>query len=83
MIESILQQAPEGVSQEQVEALYKKHNGNSAAVLTELWEIPTEVKNVPFNEDKAKWQNMRDICQAHEEEMEKFMRAQRENAIKL
>ena len=83
MIESILQQAPEGVSKEQIEELYKKHEGNSAAVLGELWELPADVKNVPFDEDRNKWQKMRDICQAYEEEMDKFMKAQRENAVRL
>jgi hypothetical protein len=83
MIESLLQQAPEGVSREQVEALYKKHDGNSSAVLTELWDIPSNIKNVPFNEDKEKWQKMRDIFQAYEEEMERFMKTQRENVVKL
>lgn len=83
MIESILQQAPEGVSKEQVEELYKKHDGHAAAVLAELWELPSDVKNVPFDEDRNKWQNMRDICQAYEEEMEKYMKAQREAAVRM
>jgi|694.fasta_scaffold00020_77 hypothetical protein len=83
MIESILQQAPEGVTQEQVEALYNKHEGNSVAVLSELWNLPADIKNVAYNEEKDKWKNMREICQAHEEEMEKFMKAQREKAVKM
>jgi hypothetical protein len=82
MIESILQQAPEGVTQEQVEVLYKKHEGNTSAVLVELWGLP-DIKNVTYSQETDKWKNRREICQAYEEEMDKFMKAQRGNAVKM
>lgn len=74
MIESILQQAPEGVDVERVKELYEKHQGNVVSVLTELWNIPEkDVHNVSYNSKQAKWNEVRDICNAYEEEMEKFM----------
>jgi hypothetical protein len=72
-MESIIQQAPEGISTEYVEELYKTHNGDVPKILGILWEMP-DVKNTQYdNEDTQKWNNIRDICNAYEEEMNKFM----------
>lgn len=77
MIDSILQQAPDGVSRELVEELLKKHKGDGANVLAELWNIQETCKNTTYNEDAAKWKHVREICQAYEEEMENFMKSHR------
>lgn len=79
MIESVLQQAPEGVSRERVEEIYKKHDGNVSAVLAELWEVEEVCKNVAYDENSSKWKNIREICQAYEEEMANFWNAQKKS----
>jgi len=77
MIEHILKQAPEGVTEERIEELLKKHEGNIALVLAELWNVEEKCQNVPYNEDSLKWKNIREICHAYEQEMENFMNTQR------
>lgn len=79
-IESILQQAPETVKQDEIEALYEKHTGNILNVLTELWEVPPQlVKNTSCTE--RKWDEIRDICDSINEEYEKFMNKCREQSL--
>ena len=73
MIENILKQAPEGTSNEIVEELLKKYDGNVVNILTELWKIDKPIKNVPYKKEKNKWENIREICEAYEQEMSKFI----------
>ena len=73
MIDSILQQAPDGVSREEVEELWKKHDGNVPYILGVLWDVQSKCQNVAYDENSLKWKNVREICQAYEEEMEKFI----------
>jgi hypothetical protein len=72
-MESVIQQAPEGIATAYIEELYKTHKGDVPKILGILWDMP-DVKNTQYdNEQKHKWNNIRDICNAYEEEMYKFM----------
>lgn len=75
-MESIIQQAPDGVSIEHIQDLYKKHDGDVSKILAILWDIP-DIKNTKYDEKQQKWNKIRDICNAYEEEMQKYMQAQR------
>jgi hypothetical protein len=87
-IESILQQAPENTTQEEVEALYERHNGNVVDILAELWDIKEVEKKQPLQNlsvsDLAvrnKLIEVRDICHTFDEEMDKYMQKIREKHI--
>lgn len=81
--ESILNQSPEGITIEQVKELYEKLNGNTVEILSELWNIDSSyIKNQAYDEkkkEKEKWNNIREICNAYEEEMDKYMKNQVSN----
>ncbi len=76
--ESILQQCPDGITIDIVQELYKKYNGNTVDILSELWNLntPNILKNQNYDENhkqKEKWNNIREICSSYEEEMNKVM----------
>jgi hypothetical protein len=73
MIQKILEQAPEGISVTDVETIFEKNLGNVVDTLSELWDLPVKNKSVPCDSHK-KWQEVRDICSAYEEEMQNFMK---------
>jgi len=79
--ESILNQAPVGITIEQVRELMMKYNNNSVDVLSELWDVKeTITSNIVIDEmyeKRQKWHNVREICNAYEEEMHNFMHSKR------
>lgn len=78
-MESILQQAPEGVTLADIEPLYKKYDGNVPNILADLWQVVTEkqtVANISVEEMKIKnkFAEVREICNAIDEEYEAFIK---------
>ena len=71
-IESILQQFPDGTTQEQVEKLLIEFNNDIANVLSECWKMSEQPKKEASKHEK-KWENIRNICNSYEEEMNNFM----------
>lgn len=72
-IESILQQCPDGTTQEQIEKLLIEHDNNITSVLSECWKMSEQPKK-DTSEHKKKWENIRNICNSYEEEMNTFMK---------
>jgi hypothetical protein len=83
-MEEVMNQAPEHISKEDAEIIFKKNKENVIDTLIELWElevpksaplqddIPTNDKAV-LSSDKAKWANIRDICDSYDIEMQTQM----------
>lgn len=75
--ESILNQAPVGIKMEDIRELMLKYNNNSVDVLSELWNVKEPVtSNIVIdvtNENRQRWHNVREICNAYEEEMQNFI----------
>jgi hypothetical protein len=78
-VKSVLQQSPDGVTEDMVNLLLKKHDGNVVDVLTELWNVDTD-KVMNIDMEKQKWNDIRDICSSYEQEMHEYMEAMRGNA---
>jgi len=72
----IIQQAPEGIDIKVIKEIYEKNNEDQLKTLMELWEIK-EKKEV---KKENQWDNIRDTCDAFDEEMCKFIK---KNTIKL
>jgi hypothetical protein len=78
-MESILQQAPEGVTLADIEPLHQKYDGNVANILADLWQVVAEkqtVANISVEEMKIKnkFAEVREICNAIDEEYEAFIK---------
>jgi DNA-binding transcriptional MerR regulator len=72
----IIKQAPEGIDIKVIKEIYEKNNEDQLKTLMELWEIK-EKKEV---KTENQWDNIRDTCDAFDEEMSKFIK---KNTIKL
>ncbi len=84
IIGQILDQAPNGTTAENVTELYEKYKGNTVDILTDMWNIEQEHKelnnvSVEDLEFKNKIAEVRDICNAFDEEMEHYMQKIRES----
>ena len=68
-IDEIIRQAPVGITNEEIMRIYEKNNCDKMGTLMELWEI--EEKKVEKKKDN--WDDIREICDAHDIEMGKMM----------
>lgn len=72
----IIKQAPEGIDINIIKEIYEKNNEDQIKTLMELWEIK-EKEEIKM---KNQWDNIRDTCDAFDNEMSKFIK---KNTIKL
>lgn len=70
-MDNIIKQAPDNLTIEEIENIYNKNNNDVVKTLAELWDIKEEIKNV--DEKTAKWNEIRDTCDAYDNEMKKIM----------
>lgn len=82
-VQQIFQQAPDGVSEEQISKLLEIHDNDSLMVLSILWKLEKEGNedNEATEQDKTKkkWDNIREICNSYEEEMQNFMKSKQKD----
>lgn len=84
-MEEIIKQAPEHISLEDIEVIFKKNNENVVDTLFDLWNIDVVKSNntdnetctnsditdiSKFKDDKNKWTNIRNICDSYDLEMQ-------------
>jgi len=66
----IIKQAPKNIDIELIKKIYEKNNENQLETLLELWEI----KEIKENKKLNHWDNIRNTCDAFDEEMSKFIK---------
>ena len=80
-VKQILQQSPEGISEEEIKQQLEEHDGDSVKVLSILWEVNSNTDNGNIqkeqNDKQKNWENIRDICNSYEQEMQDFMNSKR------
>jgi hypothetical protein len=88
-MDEVINQAPENISKEEIEIIFKKNNEDVINTLVDLWnlDVPkSKVVNVSEASDEAssetnidlnnpinKWANIRDICDSYDLEMQTHM----------
>ena len=88
-MDEVMNQAPEHISKEDAEIIFKKNKENVIDTLIELWELEVpksaasqslqSVEDILTNDkavlpsDKAKWASIRDICDSYDIEMQTQM----------
>jgi hypothetical protein len=70
-MDSIIKQAPDNFTTEEIENIYNKNNQNISKTLAELWDIKEEIVNV--DQKTEKWNRIRETCDAYDSEMQKLM----------
>lgn len=82
-MDEVISQAPDHISKEDIEVIFKKNNENVIDTLVDLWnlEVPkapnakttnegTEEDKIDLETDEHKWANIRDICDSYDLEMQ-------------
>jgi hypothetical protein len=79
-MEEVISQAPEHISKEYIETIFKKNNENVIDTLIELWDIeaPKDTTNsnpeeIDLTTPENKWTNIRDVCDSYDLEMQAHM----------
>jgi hypothetical protein len=81
-MDEVISQAPDNISKEEIEVIFKKNNENVINTLIDLWnlDVPKSKKvdesseaNIDFNNHPDKWANIRDICDSYDLEMQTQM----------
>lgn len=87
-IQQLINQSPEGTTEEQIILLKEKHKGVFGNILSELWNIPEKEPVNPENitvEElaiKNKLTEIREICNAFDEEMDNFLQKAKQHIVK-
>jgi hypothetical protein len=76
-MDEIINQAPDNISKEDIEIIFKKNNENVIDTLIDLWniEMPKSANkieddnNINFKNDENKWKNIRNVCDSYDIEM--------------
>ena len=79
-MEEVISQAPEHISKEDIETIFKKNNENVIDTLIELWDIEAPATGNAANPDEIdlttpenKWANIRDVCDSYDLQMQVHM----------
>ncbi len=73
VVEAVTRQAPDWATELQIRSILAEMNGDVVATLAKLWNIES-----PRSEEKTKWDDIREICDAHDLEMEKVLKDSRQ-----
>jgi hypothetical protein len=89
-MEEVIKQAPNNMLLEDIEIIFKKNNENVLDTLFDLWNIDVKktskiVTNIEIENDLDlidpvnKWANIRNICDAHDIEMQSLLKELKNN----
>jgi hypothetical protein len=89
-MEEVIKQAPNNMLLEDIEIIFKKNNDNVLDTLFDLWNIDVKktskiVTNIEIENDLDlidpvnKWANIRNICDAHDIEMQSLLKELKNN----
>lgn len=73
IMDILLKQAPDGISNEIINEVYDKNNNDITKTLMELWDIKDNIKPKDF----SKWDEIRETCDAYDNEMTKMLKEAR------
>jgi hypothetical protein len=80
-MDEVIKQAPDNISVEEIEVVFKKNKENVIDTLIDLWNIEVKDANAvkadeaadaefDFTNPETKWDNIRNICDAYDIEMQ-------------
>ena len=75
-MEEVINQAPQHISKEDIEAIFKRNNENVIDTLIELWdievhkEVSANPEEIDFTNPENKWANIRDVCDSYDLQMQ-------------
>jgi len=79
-MDEVVKQAPDGMNYEDIELIFNNNNKDVLKTLIELWKIQEKIiKNI--SESQCRWEGIRDICDSHDNEMQKKINECKKNLV--
>lgn len=79
-MDEVLKQAPDGITRDDIEIIFNNNDKDVLKTLIELWKIQEKtIKNI--SESQCKWEGIRDICDSHDNEMQKKINECKKNLV--
>lgn len=79
-MDEVLKQAPDGITSDYIEIIFNNNDKDVLKTLIELWKIQEKtIKNI--SESQCKWEGIRDICDSHDNEMQKKINECKKNLV--
>lgn len=73
-MDELMKQVPENMTYKEVETIFIRNDKNIIDTLTEIWNIPIKnVENV-VDDNKKKWDEIREVCDSIDREAYKFFK---------
>jgi hypothetical protein len=80
-MDEVMKQAPEHITKEDAEIIFKKNNENVTDTLIELWNLEAPIPETDKDKEKDKWANIRDICDSYDIEMQAQLNRMKKNIL--
>lgn len=80
-MEDIIRQTPKNISYEKVKEIYERNDKDKLKTLMEIWDIKDEIKEDKKDNIQMKWDNIRETCDAFDNEMTQIMNNARKNDL--
>ncbi len=79
-MDEVFKQAPDGMNYEDIEIIFNNNDKDVLKTLIELWKIQEKIiKNI--SESQCRWEGIRDICDSHDNEMQKKINGCKKNLV--
>lgn len=69
VVEAVLRQSPDWATEMQIRSILAEKEGDVVATLAKIWNIES-----PRKKEATRWEEIREICDAHDLEMEKALK---------
>jgi hypothetical protein len=80
-MDEVMKQAPEHITKDDAEIIFKKNNENVTDTLIELWNLEAPIPEKDKDKEKDKWANIRDICDSYDIEMQAQLNRMKKNIL--
>ena len=69
-----MKQAPDNISREDIEIIFKKNDENITDTLIDLWKLDVPKSTTEPKTATDKWANIRDVCDSYDLEMQSHLK---------
>jgi hypothetical protein len=73
-MDEVMKQAPDNISREDIEIIFKKNDENITDTLIDLWKLDVPKSTTEPKTATDKWANIRDVCDSYDLEMQSHLK---------
>jgi hypothetical protein len=73
-MDEVMKQAPDNISREEIEIIFKKNDENITDSLIDLWKLDVPKSTTEPKTATDKWANIREVCDSYDLEMQSHLK---------